>query len=103
MVIREGELSMKLGMSGEDGTFARSQIRGGSGRFWWALPLLLASVSIGASPVDARSTTKHFVGAQPTGVRSAASNHIYCIRGFLNVFSLGMDELCGQLSRMGMN
>lgn len=28
-------------------------------------------------------------------------HHIYCIRGFLNVLSLGMDEICDRLSKMG--
>lgn len=28
-------------------------------------------------------------------------HHIYCIRGLLNVFSLGMDEICDKLSKMG--
>ena len=94
---------MNLAMSGEEETFACPQVRGGSRRFWWALPLLLVSLAIGVSPMGARSAPKHAVGAQRTGVYNAASNHIYCIRGFLNVFSLGMDGLCGELSRMGMN
>lgn len=28
-------------------------------------------------------------------------HHIYCIRGLLNIFSLGMDQICDKLSKMG--
>ena len=34
---------------------------------------------------------------------SRPSHHIYCIRGVFNVFSLGMDELCDKLRKLGMN
>ncbi len=40
--------------------------------------------------------------AQPAA-GSKAGHHIYCIRGIFNVFSLGMDEVCDKLAKMGLN
>jgi hypothetical protein len=32
-----------------------------------------------------------------------ADHHVYCIRGLLNVLSLGMDEICDRLTKMGFS
>jgi hypothetical protein len=53
-----------------------------------AMSLLLLGLSIGAS------------AAQGT---SAARTHVYLMRGFANVFSIGMDQIAARLQRMGVN
>ncbi len=53
---------------------------------------LLFSVAIGVDNVSARETAT-----------SKATHHVYLIRGFMNVFSLGMDELGEKLRKQGIN
>jgi hypothetical protein len=100
-----GELSMNPVMLGEDQSRARPQLWSFSRQLWRAIALvLLGSALITAPPVAARNAPRHHTVAQPAAARDVAGGtHVYCIRGFINIFSLGMDELCGQLSRMGLN
>ena len=39
----------------------------------------------------------------PERAEARPSHHVYCIRGVLNVFSLGMDDICQKLSKMGLS
>ena len=63
-------------------------------RSLWTLVcgFLLLSVAIGVDNVSARETAT-----------SKATHHVYLIRGFMNVFSLGMDELGEKLRKQGIN
>jgi pimeloyl-ACP methyl ester carboxylesterase len=54
-----------------------------------ALTLLLLGLSIGVSPAQ----------TSPAKARS----HVYLLRGVLNVFSLGMDEIAAKLERQGIS
>jgi alpha/beta superfamily hydrolase len=41
--------------------------------------------------------------AEPSSRRSGSATHVYLLRGFLNVFSLGMDSLAVELRRAGIS
>lgn len=55
-----------------------------------AITLLLLAVSIGAGPAN----------AAPASGKSGA--HVYLLRGVLNIFSLGLDEIATKLERKGI-
>jgi hypothetical protein len=66
-----------------------------SGRWWLqlqriALAILLVALLAGASPVNAATS-------------DASGTHVYLLRGVLNVFSLGLDEIAAKLQRQGFN
>ena len=56
------------------------------------LGFLLLSSAIGPGPALAREATP-----------AKTSHHVYCIRGFMSIFSLGMDDLCDKLLKLGIN
>jgi hypothetical protein len=58
------------------------------------LTTLLAALSIGAHPVYAHNPSKIAEGHSKV--------HVYLIRGLLNIFSLGMDDMAAKLQRQGI-
>jgi hypothetical protein len=59
---------------------------------WMAVAILLMAVPVGAvaSPGNAASS-------------AAADTHVYLLRGVLNIFSLGLDEIAAKLRQQGFN
>jgi hypothetical protein len=56
------------------------------------LGFLVLSSAIGPGPALALEATP-----------AKTSHHVYCLRGFMSIFSLGMDDLCDKLSKLGIN
>jgi hypothetical protein len=66
-----------------------------SGRWWRSLQriavaILLMALLVGASPVNAATS-------------DASGTHVYLLRGVLNIFSLGLDEIAAKLRQQGFN
>jgi hypothetical protein len=59
----------------------------GASRWGFALAVAMSIWAMSADRAQARD--------------ALPGHHIYCIRGLLNVMSLGMDEICDKLSKMG--
>lgn len=68
--------------------------------------------ALGVAPAAAAQTAKpiaHAAPAHPGVGRSAVSHdgashpHVYLMRGLLNIFSLGMDQLAAQIARNGID
>jgi hypothetical protein len=59
---------------------------------WMAVAILLMAVPVGAvaSPGNAASS-------------AASGTHVYLLRGVLNIFSLGLDEIAAKLRQQGFN
>jgi hypothetical protein len=59
----------------------------------WSVPLRAAAIAVllGVAPLSA--------GAAP----AAPGVHVYLVRGVLNIFSLGMDEIAAKLQQQGIN
>src|SRR5258708_12434937 len=55
-----------------------------------ATALLLSGVPVGA-------------GAREVAAAPAAGAHVYLLRGVLNIFSLGLDEIAAKLPQQGIN
>jgi hypothetical protein len=90
---------MEQAKSGENYSAARSRLHENRGRLMAAL-LLLTAVGV---PLSAPAAPHPPNGPHPAAMRNGpGGSHVYCIRGLLNVFSLGMDELCSELSRLGI-
>jgi hypothetical protein len=63
-----------------------------------AMPLILASLTLTALPRPAFSAVK------PTAATTEASHpHVYLMRGLLNIFSLGMDQLAAEIQSHGIS
>jgi hypothetical protein len=56
-----------------------------------AMTILLLVVPVGAGPANATASA-----APPTGA------HVYLLRGVLNIFSLGLDDIAAKLERQGI-
>jgi hypothetical protein len=56
-----------------------------------AMTVLLLAVSVGAGTANATATAAPATGA-----------HVYLLRGVLNIFSLGLDDIAAQLERQGI-
>jgi predicted esterase len=67
-------------------------------RWWLSFALVIAlnlALGIGIAPISA--------SAAPSAASTAAPRyHVYLIRGFMNVFSLGMDEIAARLEKQGI-
>ena len=57
---------------------------------WMAAAILLMALPLCASPANAATA-------------DASSTHVYLLRGVLNIFSLGLDEIAAKLQRQGFN
>jgi hypothetical protein len=84
-------------MKSGDETGFRVVIQFRSGRWlrplqWMAVAILLTAVPVGAvaSPGNAASS-------------AASGTHVYLLRGVLNIFSLGLDEIAAKLRQQGFN
>jgi hypothetical protein len=71
---------------------------------------LIAALSVG--PAAAAQTAKPIISAAPAhaGIAHSAATHdnashphVYLMRGLLNIFSLGMDQLAAQITRNGID
>jgi len=70
--------------------------------FWRFLGQPLCALALGLMLLLANSPDLA-TAAPRQAVRAEPSHHVYCIRGFMSIFSLGMDDLCNQLEKMGIN
>jgi hypothetical protein len=59
---------------------------------WIAVAILLIAVPVGAVASPGNAATA-----------DASSTHVYLLRGVLNIFSLGLDEIAAKLRRQGFN
>ena len=59
----------------------------------WSVPLRAAAIAVllGVAPLSARAAP------------AAPGVHVYLVRGVLNIFSLGMDEIAAKLQQQGIN
>lgn len=77
-------------------------------RNWLLLPVL-ASVAMLAAPALAQttaSTERTAANSKPASKRassSQSSGHVYLLRGLLNIFSLGMDDLAAKVQARGIS
>ncbi len=76
-------------------------------RSWLLLPVL-ASVSMMAVPALAQttaSTERSAAKSKPAPKRatSQANGHVYLLRGLMNIFSLGMDDLAAKIQARGIS
>jgi Thioesterase domain len=60
------------------------------------VPAAAQSANPGTHPGNTRSTTAH-------PAPDASHPHVYLMRGLLNIFSLGMDQLAAQIARNGID
>jgi hypothetical protein len=61
-------------------------------------PAAAETAKTAAHPINVRSTSAH-----PTAGRDASHPHVYLMRGLLNIFSLGMDQLATQVAQNGID
>jgi pimeloyl-ACP methyl ester carboxylesterase len=74
-------------------------------RSWLLLPVLASAMML-ASPVMAQTTASTERSApKPAAKRvsSLANGHVYLLRGLLNIFSLGMDDLAAKIQARGIS
>jgi hypothetical protein len=75
-------------------------------RNWLVLPVLALAVML-AAPVSAQTTASTERSAKPVSKRAApssqSSGHVYLLRGLLNIFSLGMDDLAAKIQARGIS
>lgn len=76
-------------------------------RSWLLLPAVIAAVSLSA-PAEAQTTAST---ERPAAKSKAApkrttstysAGHVYLLRGLMNIFSLGMDDLAGKIQARGI-
>jgi hypothetical protein len=89
-------LSRKTMKSGDDTGFV-DVIQFRWGRWlhplqWMAVAVLLMAVPVGAVASPANAATA-----------DASGTHVYLLRGVLNIFSLGLDEIAAKLRQQGFN
>jgi hypothetical protein len=63
-----------------------------------AVVILVSGVPAGAYAQQAKATT-----AQQAKATARATTHVYLLRGVLNVFSLGMDQIASKLEQRGIS
>ncbi|MGV3635451.1 MAG: thioesterase domain-containing protein [Pseudorhodoplanes sp.] len=75
-------------------------------RNWLLLPVLALAVTL-AAPVSAQTTASTERTPKPATKRAAPSSqsngHVYLLRGLLNIFSLGMDDLAAKVQARGIS
>ena len=70
-------------------------------RSWVILPVLALSLVV---PAAAQETASIERPSKPAKVRTTkGAPHVYLLRGLLNVFSLGMDDLAGKIQARGIS
>lgn len=70
-------------------------------RSWVILPVLALSLVV---PAAAQETASIERPSKPANVRTTkGAPHVYLLRGLLNVFSLGMDDLAGKIQARGIS
>jgi hypothetical protein len=73
----------------------------------WLLLAVLALAVIQAAPAMAQTTASTERSAKPAQKRAAPSaqsnGHVYLLRGLLNIFSLGMDDLAAKIQARGIS
>jgi hypothetical protein len=76
-------------------------------RSWLLLPIVAATVAL-AAPVSAQttaSTERHAAKQKPSPKRAStlSNGHVYLLRGLMNIFSLGMDDLAAKIQAKGIS
>lgn len=76
-------------------------------RSWLILPVMVSALTL-ATPSVAQTTgsTEQPSAKQksaPKRVAQASSGHVYLLRGLLNIFSLGMDDLASKIQAKGIS
>jgi hypothetical protein len=77
----------------------------GSLRNWAFLPVVVLILAVTANgPASAQDTASIERSTKPSSKRVAQSaGHVYLLRGLLNVFSLGMDDLAAKIQARGIS
>lgn len=77
----------------------------GSLRNWAFLPVVVLILAVTANgPASAQDTASIERSTRPSSKRVAQSaGHVYLLRGLLNVFSLGMDDLAAKIQARGIS
>ncbi len=66
--------------------------------------ILAGLISLPAGALSATRLAAHPVGAHRAAAHDVVSRpHVYLMRGLLNIFSLGMDQLAAQIQRRGID
>ena len=93
-------------MSGAGNSVANSSLlrRLGAGALILAGLASLPPGAHGATPLAAHRVVAHRVAVRLAAARQVVSRpHVYLMRGLLNIFSLGMDQLAVQIERHGID
>lgn len=80
-------------------------------RYWMLVPALFLSLSLGGVDVtsaqSAEPAAKPARASKSSGPRVAqagsSAGHVYLLRGLLNIFSLGMDDLASKIQARGIS
>ena len=76
----------------------------GSLRNWAFLPVVALIFAVMAnSPVSAQDTASIERSTKPSKRVAQSAGHVYLLRGLLNVFSLGMDDLAAKIQARGIS
>ncbi len=78
----------------------------GSLRSWALLPIVALIFAVAAyGPVSAQETASIERSARPSTKRAVQgpAGHVYLLRGLLNIFSLGMDDLASKIQARGIS
>ena len=98
-------------MSGAGSSIAKSSLsrRLGAGAAILTGLMLLPPGAHGATKLAARQVSSHQVSSLHVSSHQAVSHqdvshpHVYLMRGLLNIFSLGMDQIAAQIQRHGID
>jgi pimeloyl-ACP methyl ester carboxylesterase len=73
-------------------------------RHWLLVPIAVSAVVM-AAPVQAQTTasTERAAKSKPRVTSSYSNGHVYLLRGLLNIFSLGMDDLAAKIQARGIS
>jgi hypothetical protein len=71
---------------------------------WLLLPIVISAVAL-AAPSQAQTTasTERPAKSAPKRASQQSSGHVYLLRGLLNIFSLGMDDLAAKIQARGIS
>lgn len=77
----------------------------GSFRNWAFLPIvaLMLAIAMPASAQDTASIERSAKSSPKRTAQSSGAAHVYLLRGLLNVFSLGMDDLASKIQARGIS
>jgi pimeloyl-ACP methyl ester carboxylesterase len=77
---------------------------------WLLLPVVVLAVMLGSSAFAQTTASTERPAAKPKStaaasnrVSSQANGHVYLLRGLLNIFSLGMDDLAAKIQARGIS